>query len=173
MKDKYTIKHSNKVAEVAVLIGKSLGLSEEQLKALEFAGKLHDIGKIGIPDEILKKPGPLTPEERKIIEEHPRLGYLILQQLPAMQELLKAILYHHERYDGKGYLQGLKGEEIPLFARILAVADAYSAMRSDRPYRKALSKEEAIEEIKRNMGKQFDPKIAEKLIELLESGALE
>ncbi|MCX7846141.1 MAG: diguanylate cyclase, partial [Dictyoglomaceae bacterium] len=154
-KDNYTFVHSQDVAKYAVNIGKKLGLPKEDLEVLDLAGKLHDIGKIGIPSNILRKPGSLEEEEWKIIKEHPKLGYLILNQLPKMEKLLQAILYHHERYDGKGYPQSLKGEEIPILARILAIADAYSAMKSDRPYRKALSKKEIIEEIKNHMGKQF------------------
>lgn len=172
-KDHYTYVHCNDVAKYARKIGEKLGLSKDDLEILELAGKLHDIGKIGIPSEILKKPGPLTEEEWKIIKEHPRLGYLILNQLSKMEKLLQAILYHHERYDGKGYPQSLEGKEIPLIARILAVADAYSAMKTDRPYRKGLSKKEIISEIKKNMGKQFDPEIAQVFLELLEKGDIE
>ncbi len=172
-KDNYTYTHCTEVAKYARKIGEKLGLSKEDLEILELAGKLHDVGKIGIPSEILKKPGPLTDEEWKIIKEHPRLGYLILNQLPKMEKLLQAVLYHHERYDGKGYPQSLQGKEIPLLARILALADAYSAMKSDRPYRKALSKKEIINEIKKNMGKQFDPEIAQLFLEALEKGEIE
>lgn len=171
-KDNYTLRHSNEVSEIACALARALNLPEEDIKAIEIAGKLHDIGKIGIPNGILRKPGPLTPEERKIIQEHPHLGYLIMQQLPQMEKVLKAILHHHERYDGKGYPNGIQGENIPIIARILALADAYSAMRSDRPYRRALTVEEAIEEIKNNMGKQFDPDLAEKLIELIKKGEI-
>ncbi|MEN2983791.1 MAG: diguanylate cyclase [Dictyoglomaceae bacterium] len=169
-KDNYTFVHSQDVAKYAVKIGKKLGLPKEDLEILDLAGKLHDIGKIGIPSNILRKPGSLNEEEWQIIKEHPKLGYLILNQLPKMEKLLQAILYHHERYDGKGYPQSLKGKEIPILARILAVADAYSAMKSDRPYRKALSKKEIIREIKNNMGKQFDPDISQKFLEILKEG---
>lgn len=172
-KDNYTFTHSLDVSKYAKKIGEKLGLSKEDLEILEIAGKLHDIGKIGIPSEILKKPGPLTEEEWKIIKEHPRLGYLILNQLPKMEKLLQAVLYHHERYDGKGYPQSLQGKDIPLLARILAVVDAYSAMKSDRPYRKALSKKEIIKEIKKNAGRQFDPEIAEIFVDLLEKGEID
>jgi diguanylate cyclase (GGDEF)-like protein/putative nucleotidyltransferase with HDIG domain len=172
-KDHYTFKHSQEVSKIATILGREIGLSKEDLEILELAGKLHDIGKIGIPSNILRKPASLTEEEWKIIKEHPRLGVLILSQLPKMEQLFHSILYHHERYDGKGYPNGKKGEEIPLFARILAIADAYSAMTSDRPYRKALSKEEIINELKKNAGKQFDPKLVEKFIELIEKGKIE
>ncbi len=172
-KDNYTFTHSQDVAKYGVKLGEKLGLSKEDLEILDLAGKIHDIGKIGIPSNILKKPASLTEEEWKIIKEHPRLGYLILSQLPKMEKLLKAVLYHHERYDGKGYPQSLKGMDIPILARILSIADAYSAMKSDRPYRKALSKEEIIKEIRNNMGKQFDPEIAQKFLDLLEKGEIE
>ncbi len=172
-KDNYTFTHSQDVAKYAVKLGEKLGLSKEDLEVLALAGKLHDIGKIGIPTNILKKPGSLTEEEWKIIKEHPRLGYLILNQLPKMEKLLQVVLYHHERYDGRGYPQNLQGKDIPILARILSIADAYSAMKSDRPYRKALSKEEIIKEIKNNMGRQFDPEIAQKFLDLLEKGEIE
>lgn len=172
-KDNYTLKHSLDVARVACTLGRALGLPEEDIKTLEIAGKLHDIGKIGISSSILKKPGPLTPEEWEIIKEHPTLGRLIMQHLSQLEVVLQTILYHHERCDGKGYPEGVKRENIPLLARILASADAYCAMRSNHPYRRALTKEEAIEEIKRNMGTQFDPELAKKLIELIERGEIE
>jgi len=172
-KDNYTFKHCRDVAKYACTLGEVLGLSQEDLGILKIAGELHDIGKIGIPPEILKKPGSLNEEEWKIIKEHPRLGFLILNQLPKMEKLLQAVLHHHERYDGKGYPSGLQGADIPLLARILTVADAYSAMKSNRPYRKALSKKEILKELKTNMGKQFDPEIANKFIELLEKGLID
>ncbi|HPU44282.1 MAG TPA: diguanylate cyclase, partial [Dictyoglomaceae bacterium] len=172
-KDNYTFKHCRDVAKYACTLGEVLGLSQEDLGILKIAGELHDIGKIGIPPEILKKPGSLNEEEWKIIKEHPRLGFLILNQLPKMEKLLQAVLHHHERYDGKGYPSGLQGADIPLLARILTVADAYSAMKSNRPYRKALSKKEILKELKTNMGKQFDPEIADKFIELLEKGLID
>jgi len=172
-KDNYTLKHSLDVARVACTLGRALGLPEEDIKTLEIAGKLHDIGKIGISSSILKKPGPLTPEEWEIIKEHPTLGCPIMPHLSQLEVVLQAILHHHERYDGKGYPEGIQGDNIPLLARILASADAYCAMRSYHPYRKALTKEEAIEEIKRNMGTQLDPELAKKLIELIEKGEIE
>ncbi|HOJ93114.1 MAG TPA: HD-GYP domain-containing protein, partial [Dictyoglomaceae bacterium] len=172
-KDNYTFKHCRDVSKYACTLGEVLELSQEDLEILKIAGELHDIGKIGIPSEILKKPGSLNEDEWKIIKEHPRLGFLILNQLPKMDRLLQAVLHHHERYDGKGYPSGLQGKDIPLLARILAVADAYSAMKSNRPYRKALSKKEILKELKTNMGKQFDPEIADKFIELLEKGLID
>ncbi|MEN2984977.1 MAG: diguanylate cyclase [Dictyoglomaceae bacterium] len=169
-KDNYTFTHCQDVAKYAYKLGEKLNLSKEELEILDLAGRLHDIGKIGIPSEILKKPGPLSESEWNIIKEHSKLGYLILSQIPKIEKLLHAVLYHHERYDGKGYPQNLQGEDIPLFARILTLADAYSAMKSDRPYRKALTKRQIIKEIQKNAGKQFDPELAKIFINLIEKG---
>ncbi len=165
-KDRYTFKHSQKVTERALALARAVGLSEEEMRALEVAGKLHDVGKIGIPANVLRKPGALTPEEWKTIQEHPRLGYMVLQQLPQMETMLEAVLHHHERWDGNGYPDGLKGKQIPKLARILAIADAYSAMLADRPYRKALSRQEALREIQDCAGTQFDPELAELFADL-------
>lgn len=178
-RDKWTRGHSKRVAEISVKIGKEMGLSREDLEQLNLAGQLHDIGKIGIPDEILRKPGPLTPEEFCVVKEHPEIGYRILE--PLFEErlelergsdinVLEVILHHHERFDGTGYPHGLEGKEIPLGSRILLIADAYEAMTSDRPYRKALPFKEAIEEIRRNSGTQFDPQIAELFIWMCSKG---
>ncbi len=169
-KDRYTFKHSQEVTERALALAQKVGLSEEEMRALEIAGKLHDIGKIGIPTNVLRKPGALTPEEWRMIREHPHLGYLILQQLPQMEVILDAVLHHHERWDGKGYPDEMEGEQIPKLARMLAIADAYSAMLTDRPYRKALSEEEALQEIQNCAGTQFDPELAELFVDLLRSG---
>ena len=180
-RDKWTRGHSKRVAEISVKIGEEIGLSREDLEQLDLAGQLHDIGKIGIPDEILRKPGPLTPEEFRVVKEHPEIGYQILKPLfeerPGLESgsdinVLEVILHHHERFDGTGYPSGLKGEEIPLGSRILLVADAYEAMTSDRPYRKALPLKRAIEEIRRNAGTQFDPQIAELFIWMCSKGKI-
>ncbi len=171
-KDNYTLKHSQEVVRRACTLAREIQLSKEEISALEIAGKLHDIGKIGIPASILNKPGPFTPEEWKIVQEHPRLGFIILQQLPQTETVFQALLHHHERYDGKGYPSGLKGDKIPLLSRILALADAFSAMTTDRPHRKALTVEEALGEMRRNMGKQFDPKLAQKFVKLIEKGKI-
>lgn len=172
-KDRYTFEHSQEVTKRSLALARAVGLSEEEMRALEVAGKLHDVGKIGIPASILRKPGPLTGEEWTVVQEHPRLGYLILQQIPQMETVLQAVLHHHERYDGNGYPSGLTGEDIPLLSRILATADAFSAMMTDRPYRKAFTLEEALDELRRCAGKQFDPELAEKFIELVEKGEIE
>jgi HD-GYP domain-containing protein (c-di-GMP phosphodiesterase class II) len=159
-KDRYTQQHSREVARYSVLLAQRIGLSDTSVRNLEIAGLLHDVGKIGIPDRILKKPGKLSPGELEVVQGHSSLGHMILKQLPHLTEVLQAVLHHHERYDGQGYPSGLKGEEIPYLARVLAVADAYSAMTSDRPYRRALTRDEAIAEIRANEGRQFDPEIA-------------
>ncbi|HID56876.1 TPA: HD domain-containing protein, partial [Candidatus Poribacteria bacterium] len=189
-KDKYTKDHSKRVAEISCMIGEKMGLSEEQIVQLDLAGQLHDIGKIGIPEyEILWKRGPLSPEEYEIIKTHPVRSYRILRPLfefkgsldeitmdensRAKEETLNIILHHHERFDGKGYPDGLKGDEIPLGARILAIADSYEAMTSPRPYRAfPLTHEEAVDEIRRNAGSQFDPKIVELFLDLCDGDAI-
>lgn len=168
-KDRYTRKHSQQDAEFAVELGKNLGLSEAAVGALRIAGLLHDVGKIGVPDEILKKPGSLTEEERAIMRDHVRLSDLIVHGDPELRDVSEAIRSHHERWDGGGYPRHLKGEEIPLLGRILALVDAYSAMILDRPYRKALAHDEAVAELRRRAGTQFDPQLVDPFVRLLES----
>ncbi len=166
-KDKYTAGHSMRVAEYAVKIAQTLNLDEGQIDILRKACLLHDIGKIGIPDGVLNKKLPLTAKDRAYIYRHPKLGKEILGQMSDFQEILDIIYFHHERYDGSGYPEGLKNENIPLLARILAIADAYDAMLSERPYRKAMSKLEAIKELLNSRGKQFDPMIVEKFVDII------
>lgn len=163
-KNVHTTKHSERVCKYAVSIAQELGLHEEEKVILEHACKLHDIGKIGIPDSILVKPGKLTPEEWQKVREHPVIGADILNSSGFLKELIPLVKYHHERYDGSGYPDGLKGEDISKKARIIGLADAFEAMTSDRPYRKAFSKEEALEQIKANIKTQFDPQIADVLL---------
>jgi diguanylate cyclase (GGDEF)-like protein len=167
-KDYYTRRHSQQDADFAVGLGKALGLAQEPLGALRIAGLLHDVGKTGVPDHILQKPGALTDDEREIVQEHVVLSKLIVQGVPSRQDVADAVYAHHERWDGSGYPQGLKGEEIPLLGRILAVADAYSAMILDRPYSRALSHEEAVAELRRCAGTQLDPALVEPFVQLLE-----
>ena len=143
-------------------------MQSNELNMLKAISVLHDIGKIAIDDQILNKPGKLNNEEWENIKRHPEIGYRILSSSPEYIQIAEDILYHHERYDGKGYPRGLKGEEIPIRARIITIADSFDAMISDRPYRKALSKQEALNEIKKCAGTQFDPKIAELFIELFQ-----
>lgn len=168
-KDRYTKSHSEENAEYAMMLGKALGLSENTQSALRIAGLLHDIGKIGIPDHILKKPGPLTPDEREIVRRHVVLSDLIIKGVPHAGDVSDAVINHHERWDGTGYPRGLKGEEIPLLGRIMAVVDAYSAMTSDRPFRKAQSHAHAVAELRANAGTQFDPSLVETFVNLMEA----
>lgn len=167
-RDHYTSGHSQRVAYWGMELAKAIGMPEEKVDEVYFGGILHDIGKIGIPDEILNKKGKLTEEEYDKIKQHTVIGYEIILQAGMFKELLPAIRSHHERVDGKGYPDGLKGEEIPLMARILAVTDSFDAMVGDRPYRKGLPVEKALEEIRRGAGTQFDPKLAEQFISIVQ-----
>lgn len=168
-KDPYTKGHSDRVAEFSVLIGKKLGLSEEDLKTLRIGGLFHDIGKIGIPDSILLKDSRLTPDEYSEIKHHPSIGTHILSNATIFTNIIPIVKYHHERYDGRGYPENLKGEEIPFLARIATVADAFDAMSSKRTYRNNLEISTIIDEIKNNSGTQFDPKIAEVFLDIIEN----
>lgn len=169
-KDLYTSGHSNRVAKCSVEIAKRMGMSEDDIKELNFKALLHDIGKIGVPDAILNKPMALADDEFAIIKKHPVIGGDILKNIAIVSNLHYGALYHHERYDGKGYPKGLMGDEIPYEARIIAIADTYDAMTSDRAYRKALPRELVIAELERCKGKQFEPKITDVFIEMLRTG---
>lgn len=158
-KDVYTYGHSSQVSAIAGSIARNIGLSEEDLFTVRISALLHDIGKIGVPDQILNKVGRLDEEERRLIEQHPTIGARILTGIPALKQVAEIVRHHHARWDGKGYPETLCGEEIPLVARIIAVADTYQAMTSDRPYRKRLEHEVALLEIMRCAGTQFDPAI--------------
>ncbi|WP_394879403.1 HD domain-containing phosphohydrolase [Clostridium perfringens] len=162
----YIKEHINRVKKYAVELGKKMNLSEKELKNLKMLAKLHDIGKVGIPEEILSKPGKLKKEEYEIIKTHAEKGYRIAMFNPEFEKIAPCILAHHERYDGTGYPLGLKGDEIPLLARIINVVDSYDAMTNKRVYKKSLSAEEAKKEFKKNSGTQFDPIIVEKFLEL-------
>uniref|UniRef100_A0A7V3VUC0 HD domain-containing protein n=1 Tax=candidate division WOR-3 bacterium TaxID=2052148 RepID=A0A7V3VUC0_UNCW3 len=168
MRDPYTKGHSLQVSEIAFELGRLFELGDRELELLKFAGLLHDIGKIAIPEMILNKPAKLDEFEWEIMRKHPVKSAEIIQPIKNLSEIGKWILHHHERWDGTGYPAGLKGEEIPFYSRILAICDTYSAMLSDRPYRKKLSFKEAIEEIIRYKGKQFDPRIVEMFLTLPE-----
>ncbi|NTV91680.1 MAG: HD-GYP domain-containing protein, partial [Clostridiales bacterium] len=157
--------HSKRVSEISQNIGRALDFPEIEISKLKAIGLLHDIGKIAIEESILNKPGKLTEDEMNEIRRHPEIGYRILSSSYEMLELTEGILAHHERWDGKGYPKGIKGEEIPRMARIIAVADSFDAMITNRPYRDAYSEDKAAEEIFRNAGKQFDPDIARVFVE--------
>lgn len=172
LRDHETEGHGRRVTRLAVALAQELGYPEKELDSLVYGAMLHDVGKIGIPDDVLLKPGPLTPEQWEIIRKHPSLGYRVLSKIKFLNGAAEIVRAHHERYDGKGYPRGLAGEKIPLGARIFAVVDAYDAMTCDRPYRKALPHEEAIAELKRNAGTQFDPRVVKTFLRLVESGIL-
>lgn len=174
-KDPYTHGHSARVVEYAVSIAQKLDLPEEEKELLKYAAMLHDIGKIGVKGIVLNNPNSLTGEEYDEIKKHPLVGEGIIQPIELLQPIRPLIRHHHEWYNGKGYPDGLSGENIPLGARILAVADTYDAMKSDRPYRKALTEETAIRELKRGSGTQFEPKLVEVFLGILKqnlSGAV-
>ncbi|MCD8039781.1 MAG: response regulator [Lachnospiraceae bacterium] len=167
-KDTYTNGHSARVAEYSKKIAERLGLSEEEQDELYIIGLLHDVGKIGIPDDIINKTDRLTDEEYAIIKKHPVLGAGILENITDMPKLLTGARWHHERYDGKGYPDGLSGEDIPPEARIIAVADAYDAMSSNRSYRNVMPQQAVREEIEKGKGTQFDPVYADAMLSLID-----
>ena len=165
-RDHETWGHSARVVGYAVAIGRAMNLTDEVLTLLAWGGFLHDIGKIGIPDAILFKAAPLDVKEWEIVKRHPVLGHEIINQIDFLQATSEIVLYHHEHYNGNGYPHALKGEEIPLPARIFAVADALDAMTSNRPYRPARSLEEALAEIRRLAGEQFCPRVVKALFSI-------
>jgi len=165
----YTLDHSRHVSEFAVRIAERMGLPPPRVENLRKAGLLHDLGKIGIPDSVLLKPDKLTSEEYRKIQDHPVRGAGTLELSRSLSGLKLIVRHHHERVDGTGYPDGLKGHEIPLEARILAVADAYTAMATDRAYRPALTKDEIIEELINNSGTQFDAEVVKTFLEILKA----
>jgi diguanylate cyclase (GGDEF)-like protein len=168
-RDPYTYGHSRKVNTYAVALAEAIGLSPDEVSRVSIAALLHDIGKIGVPDRVLNKKGKLSEEDWEAIKAHPRLGANIVGNIPNLVPCLSSILYHHERWDGGGYPEGLKGEEIPIEARILAIADSFAAMTSARPYRPALRSEEVIKELRRCGGSQFDPELVVVFIGIIEA----
>jgi response regulator RpfG family c-di-GMP phosphodiesterase len=166
-KDPYTHGHSENVMKYTIVLAKKLGLSDDEIEQIKYAGLLHDVGKIGISEAILNKPGRLTEEEFTQIKQHPDLGARIISDVPFLKSLVPLVLHHHERFDGKGYPRGLAGKDIPYGARILCVCDTYEAMTSDRPYRKAMPFEKATAIIEENKGLQFDPDIAEEFLHII------
>lgn len=168
-KDTYTRGHSDRVSEYSVLIGKKIGLSEEDLNRLKIGGLFHDVGKIGIPDSILQKDGKLSDDEYSEIKNHPTIGAHILSTATIFKDILPIVKYHHEKYDGTGYPERLKGEQIPYLARIAAIADTFDAMTSKRVYRNSLPLETVIQEFQRCKGTQFDPKLADVFLDILQN----
>jgi len=160
-KDIYTSGHSQRVTKISVAIARELGMPQDSVDKIRLAGLVHDIGKIGIRESVLNKPAPLTDEEFRHIRSHCQAGEHILTPIVEDREILRAVRHHHERYDGMGYPDGLKGEQIPLGAKILSVADAFDAMTSERPYRSAMSAQDACAEIERCKGTQFAPRVAD------------
>jgi len=172
-KDPYTYGHSERVAHLALAIASAMGLNPDQQSLLHIGAHLHDVGKIGIPDAVLRKPGRLTDEEYTTITTHSVIGYNIVRKVRILHPIAAIVRSHHERIDGKGYPDGLRGEEIPLEARIVAVADSYDAMTSQRLYRVCVSSAEAVNEVKRCSGTQFDGAVVDALVQLFVSGALD
>lgn len=170
VRDRDTEGHSRRVAALALAIAREMQLSPREQQALYRGGLLHDIGKIGIPDSILHKPGPLSDEEWAVMRNHPNLGFQVLNRVEFLQPVTAVVLYHHERFDGLGYPMGLRGEQIPLVARVFAVADAYDAMTSWRPYRPALDSATAVREIVRHSGTQFDPEVVNAFLRVMARG---
>lgn len=169
-RDPYVYGHSRKVNTYAVALGEAIGLSPDEVSKVSIAALLHDIGKIGIPDEVLNKKDKLSKENWEAIKAHPRLGTNIVSNIPQLVRCADSILHHHERWDGSGYPEGLKGEQIPLESRILTIADSFEAMSSARPYRPALSREEVVEELRKGAGSQFDPNLVEVFIGIIQAG---
>lgn len=169
LRDHETQGHSRRVAELSVQLGKAMGMPEQELAAMLRGALLHDVGKLGVPDTILLKPGKLSEEEWAVMKQHPVLAQEWLSRIPFLRSALEIPYAHHERWDGSGYPRGLKGEEIPLLARVFAVADVYDALTSDRPYRPALGHREALDYIAAQAGQQFDPQVVEKFLPLMQS----
>ncbi len=172
-KDPYTKGHIERVARYAVMLAQKLGYSKQKIEILRFAGLLHDIGKIAIPEEILTKSGKLTESEFAIIKNHPDMACRILEPISFLREIIPAVRHHHENYDGTGYPGGLKGDQIPLEARILKIADYFDAVTSARPYRKPLTYEDALALLQKGIGRDFDPPMVSAFIEVLETEKVE
>jgi HD-GYP domain-containing protein (c-di-GMP phosphodiesterase class II) len=168
LRHKETDAHTQRVVEISMMLAQKMGLQGERLVHFRRGAILHDIGKMGIPDEILLKPGPLTEDEWQVMRQHPLYAQQLISPIRYLEPALLIPYYHHERWDGSGYPMRLKGEEIPLEARIFAIVDVWDALRSDRPYRKALPDEEATQYIREQSGKQLDPEVVRAFLEMLE-----
>lgn len=166
-RDTGTYEHSQRLADLTRRLAAALGLTPEHVGDIVLASRVHDLGKIGISNDILLKPGPLTPEERGLMEQHPVIGATILDSYTQFRSSVEVVRHHHERWDGRGYPDGLQGEEIPLGSRVIAVVDAFDSMTADRPYRSGMSVEAAVERLKASMGAQFDPRVCAAFIQLL------
>jgi HD-GYP domain-containing protein (c-di-GMP phosphodiesterase class II) len=171
-KDPYTRGHSERVSRFSVAIAQGLDIPDDEIEKIRISALLHDVGKIGIDDKVLKKPSALTDEEFEIMKEHPKKGYKIMSQIPAMKEFLPGMYMHHEMVDGRGYPQGLKGDEIPMMARIVSVADTFDAMTTDRPYQRAMKFDDAVERIKDFVGTRYDERVVASLVAACESGQI-
>lgn len=167
IKDEYTSRHNIRVKNYAVKLAKAYGLSKKEIELIKISALLHDIGKIGIPESILNKKERLTDEEFKIIKKHPIYGWKILKNVNSMTHIASIIRQHHERHDGEGYPDNIKGKNILLESSILSIADSYDAMISRRPYKKPMTQKEAIDELKNNKRKQFDPELVDIFIEII------
>ena len=172
-KSQETEKHAERLAELSTRTGRMLNLMEKDLGELQLLGMLHDIGKIGIDDKILNKPGKLTEDEFTVIKGHPVIASDLVKKIDPGNRITPIIRHHHEHYDGSGYPDGLRGNEIPLGARVVSLADSFDAMRSDRPYRSKLSIEACLNELRNNKGSQFDPELAEIFCELIRTGSID
>ena len=169
LRDRETEGHTQRVTEMTVRLARQLGCTEEEIVHIRRGALLHDMGKMGIPDEILQKPGPLTDEEWKVMRRHPLYAYQMLSPISYLNQALIIPYYHHERWDGSGYPHGLKGEDIPLFARFFAIVDVWDALSSDRPYRKRMPPREIVDYLRKEAGRLFDPQIVEKFLHLVET----
>jgi HD-GYP domain-containing protein (c-di-GMP phosphodiesterase class II) len=169
-KDPYTRGHSERVSRFSVAIAQRLGLPDDEVEKIRISALLHDVGKIGIDDKILKKPASLTDEEYEIMKQHPQKGFKIMSHIPALKEFLPGMYMHHEMINGQGYPQGLKGDEIPIMARIVAVADTFDAMTTDRPYQKAMKFEDAVSRIETLVGTRYDAQVVAAFVEACREG---
>jgi putative nucleotidyltransferase with HDIG domain len=170
-RDHYTSGHVEEVGGLAVDLAIALGLEDAEIETVRRGALLHDIGKIAVGEQVLQKRGPLTPAELEVMRKHPPIGAQIVQHVKSLAAVVPLVLHHHEKYDGSGYPQGLRGKEIPLGARIIAVADAYHAMTSDRPYRPGMSQHQAVSELLRCVGTHFDPAVVEAFLRVLQQRA--